>query len=362
MTAQVGVILVNYGDYARRFLPACRDSLRAQSYPPECLRVYIVDNASTPGSREYLRRQYPEAVILPRPDGNYAAANNLGLRRAHRDGCDYLVAANLDTVFDRDWLRELVAVAEAHPEAGLVQSKILLYPRSAAERRHPKLYSLGGRIHYLGFGLNEGYGEPDREVSGTPEIPGFGCGCALLFKPRVLDLVGGYNEAYYMYHDDLELGWKARWAGETLLLAPRSRVFHKYEVSRSVRMSYYLERNRYLTLFTFYRPTALLLLLPALLLVDLAVAAYWGLTGRGREKLRVYAHFCRRNTWRDLRREQRELRRQARVWEGTIIRDFAGALEFQHNPPWLLKKVLNPCLAWYWRLVRGVLASRPFFF
>ena len=69
MNKRVGIILINYQDYAQRFLANCRDSLRQQTYPAELSSVIIIDNASSPATQEYLQSNYPEATILPRSDG-----------------------------------------------------------------------------------------------------------------------------------------------------------------------------------------------------------------------------------------------------------------------------------------------------
>ena len=126
MSKTVAIILVNYKDYAERFLAPCRDSLRAQNYPVEATRIYIIDNASTNESREFLKQSFPEAIIITREDGNYAAAGNAGFKRALADSCEYVVSVNMDTVMAPDWLSELVKALEENPEAGIAQSKILL--------------------------------------------------------------------------------------------------------------------------------------------------------------------------------------------------------------------------------------------
>ena len=65
-----------------------------------------------------------------------------------------------------------------------------------------------------------------------------------------------------MYHDDLEMGWKAKLAGYKIVLAPKSVCYHKYEFSRSIKMVYYMERNRLITHFSFYELTSILAILP----------------------------------------------------------------------------------------------------
>ena len=223
---KTGIILINYKDYAKKFLEECRDSLYSQSYPKEDFKVYIVDNSSSKESREYLKKTYPEATIIPRPDGNYAAANNEGILRAIKDSCSYFVIANMDTKFDENWLSELVKAVKENPEAGMIQSKVLLYPKDG-DLNYPKINTIGNIIHYLGFGFTSSYKLADKKIEGYPEII-YASGCSFIVSKKVLDKIGAYDENYYMYHDDTEMGLKARLAGYKNLLAPRSIVYHKY--------------------------------------------------------------------------------------------------------------------------------------
>ena len=355
MPKKIGIILVNYQDYAVRFLNACRDSLRAQDYPVEFVHIYIVDNAATLETADYLKINYPEARILPRPDGNYAAANNLGLNQAINDGCDYLVTANMDTEMRPDWLTELVKALDNNPAAGIAQSKILLFPRPEETRNNPRLNSLGNIIHFLGFGFTFGYGEADREIPGFPEIKGYASGCSFIIRAETFRKSGGYNEEFYMYHDDLELSLKVRLAGYKIVLAPRSVIFHKYEFSRSVRMLYYMERNRYLTLLIFY-PARLFLLvaLPGACL-DIVMFFYSLFGGWFKEELKIWGYFSRYSTYLKIRDARREIKKISIVEFSKVARDFSGRIEFQEIANPLLKYLGNPLLAWYWSLIKRII-------
>lgn len=353
MTEKIGIVLVNYGNYAERFLAACRDSLRRQDYGADNFRVYIVDNASTPASRAYLQAVYPEAIILERADGNYAAANNLGIARAANDGCPAAVVANMDTEMDAGWLSALVRGLEDNPGAGIIQSKIMLYPD--AGQSPPLVNSLGNRLHFLGFGFTSGYREADRRLEGYPEISGYASGCSFIIRCSVWEQIGGYDEAYYMYHDDVEIGLKTRLAGWRIALAPASVVYHKYEFSRSIRMFYYMEKNRYRLLLTFYPLGLLLLLLPALVFLEGGLIFYALLGGRAGAKFKAIAFALRPSSWREISARRRQLKALARIPFLELARTFAGRLDFvEINNP-VLKYVANPILGLYWRLVKLII-------
>lgn len=352
---KVGIILVNYKEYANKYLSACRDSLRTQTYTN--FIVYIIDNASSAESLEYLKTLYPEAIILPRVDGNYCAANNLGMKQAITDGCDYLIAANMDTEFEPDWLKELVLALISNPEAGIAQSLILLYPKTEAERLDPKINTSGNVLHFLFFGFTSNYNLKKSEVVLTnyQEIPGYASGCSFIIRQEVFTEIGGYNEDYYMYHDDLDISLKTKLAGHKIILATNSIMWHKYEFERSVRMLYYMERNRALSFLAFYPIVLILLLAPVFLIMSLGMALFSILGGWFGTKLKVTASFFKLSTWRlvfKMRRHNQEITKE-NVYK--IAKTFKGKIEFQEIDNPILKYLVNPVFNAYWNLIKKII-------
>ncbi len=352
MSKKVGIILVNYKDYVNRFLAECRDSLREQTYSD--FRVYIVDNASTKETRDYIKDNYPEAVVLPRKDGNYSAANNLGIKRAGDDGCQYFVIANMDTSFDCNWLKELVLAMDDKKEAAFIQSKILFYPQEAGEGSFSKINSLGNIINFLGFGFTSFYSEPDREIKGFPEI-GYASGCSFITTKEVIDKIGYYDEEYWMYHDDLEMGWRARLAGYKIYLAPESVVYHKYEFSRSIRMLYYMERNRYLSILHYYRWPTLVLISPAILAMELGMILYsipgkWFLV-----KMRSNLYFLNPFNWIKIFRKRGMVKKVRNRKDREVMISFQGRIMFQEIDNPVLKYLANPILDLYWNIIKKII-------
>lgn len=356
MDKKVGIVLVNYKmHYLERFLAECRDSLRAQTYPRELTQVYIADNGTDDDTQAYLKEHYPEAVSIPRVDGNYAAGNNAGLRRAYDDGCDLFVIVNMDVRLKKDWLEELARAVEANPGVGQVQSKMLLYPQTREEWKKPFINSIGNVMQFLGFGFTQGYKEPDRYIDGYPEIRGYASGCSFITTREVLEKIGGYDEEYYMYHDDIEMSWRVKLAGYKVLLAPKSVMYHKYEFNRSVRMLYYMERNRYLAILHYYTIRSLFLILPALLVMEAGMLFYSVINGWIATKLRVYAYFLRPSTWRKIIRKRKMVAKLRVVRDFEVVKDFSGSVLFQEIENPALKYIANPFLKIYWAVVKRFL-------
>jgi hypothetical protein len=353
MSGKAGIVLVNYKDYANKFLAECRDSLRKQSYPD--FNVYIVDNASSETSREYIKNNYPEAVIIPRKDGNYAAANNAGMKKAGEDGCQYFVIANMDTCFDRDWLFELVVAMKGLKDAGFVQSKMLLYPETKEESGRPRLNSLGNIMNFLGFGYTSAYKESDRDIDGYPEITGYASGCSFITGKEIIDKIGYYDEEYWMYHDDVEMGWRVKLAGYSIYLAPKSRVYHRYEFGRSIRMLYYMERNRYLVMFHYYTCPTLFLLLPAIAAMEAGMMVYSIAGGWAGTKIKVCLYFWKPSTWVKIMQKRRRVKALRVTKEKDIIKYFEGRVLFQEIDNPVLKYVANPAFNIYWNIIKRII-------
>ncbi len=350
---KIGIILVGYQDYVNRFLLECRDSLRAQNYPQDLYQVYIVDNCSI-NDCEFIKKNYPEAKCVSRLDGNYAAANNLGIQMARADNCQYFVIANMDTKFDPNWLSELAKAVEADHKIGIAQSKILLYPKNKEEWQKPKINSIGNIMHFLGFGFTRRYKEPDKLIKGLPEIT-YASGCSFIVKKEVLDKIGLYDEDYWMYHDDIEMSWRTRLAGYKIVLAPRSIVYHKYEFSRSVRMLYYMERNRYLAMFHYYKLATILLLLPAIITMEAGMIAYSLVQGWFGTKLKVIAYFLKTGTWMKIRKKRQLVKKIRKLSDKKIIKNFEGRVLFQEIENLVLKYIANPILNFYWRVIKQII-------
>ncbi len=344
---KVAIIIINYKDYAERFLADCIDSLRQQQANNFTWQLYIIDNASNDDSQIYLKQHVPEAKIIPRKDGNYSAANRAGIEKAMQDGCDYFVIANMDVEFDRNWLNELVKSINSNEKVGIAQSKVMLYSNKN------KINSIGNIIHFLGFGFTKGYNEEDKgQYDDTHEITGYASGSSLIIKREVIERIGNYDEKYYMYHDDLEMGWRTKLSGYKIILAPQSVVYHKYEFSRSVRMLYYMERNRYIAIFSFYKlPTILLILLP-LIIMDLGMLLYSIVNGWFFTKLKVYGYFLKPSSWSHIFKTRYKVKKYRKITDRKATENIAGKVEYQEIMNPVLKYIVNPVFNLYWKVVR----------
>lgn len=180
----------------------------------------VVDNASSDGSIEFIKNNYPavKALGLEKNEG-FALANNIGAREAKGR---YIVFLNNDTEVSPGWLDALHKVLASEPEAGLAGSKLLLYD-------DPKrLNSAGAAIVSSGGGFDMGFMEEDTGTSGPPEERGAVCAASMMAKKDEFLSLGGFDPAYFMYFEDVDLSWRYWLSGKKVLYVPSSVVLHKF--------------------------------------------------------------------------------------------------------------------------------------
>jgi GT2 family glycosyltransferase len=233
----VSVIIVNWN--GKQHLATCLDSLAAQSYQE--FETILVDNGSSDGSVDFIRTHYPWVKLVISPDNSgFARGNNLGFAQA---GGEYLVTLNNDTQVDPDWLQRLVEVAEDNNQAGMVGSRICAF-------EEPDLIdSLGVRI--CADGMSRGAFR--KQAFSSLELPEvfeilLPSACAALYRKSMLEQIGWFDEDFFAYCEDTDLGLRGRLAGWQALLARDAVVLHKYSQSGGAFSPFKLflvERNHY---------------------------------------------------------------------------------------------------------------------
>lgn len=344
---KVAVIVLTYNgeDYVDKCLSSLRHVYDSDDYEP---RVIVVDNASEDRTKEIVRERYPSARLIEGGvNAGFAEGNNIGMRAALEWGADYVYLLNQDASASVGFLSEALKVAESDKKTGSVQSLILLEPDRNL------INSSGNAIHFLGLGYSMDYRRPLEEWKneGVKEIA-YASGAGVLYASGALGEVGLFDGDLFLYHEDLDLGWRMRIAGYKNVLAPDSRVYHQYEFSKSITKYYYMERNRYIVLFKNFRTWTLVLLFPFLLASEIALFVISLCSGWYREKVRVYGHFLKRDTWRHIRRERAKTAQTRRAGDREIIRLFTPVIAFQDVVGPFTRYAANPLMVVTWSILR----------
>ena len=268
---RVAVVTVIYR--CEKFMHGLLESIAALDYPRERLEFHLVDNGAGDGSLAAARTEIERLgdrlppIVIHEPGGNvgFAVGNNIALRAAIERGVDHAFLLNPDATFEPAALKEVVAVAASAPDVGAVQSLLVL-------GSDPEVVNTSGNhIHFLGFGYVGGYLGARAGVPAGPRDITFCSGACVLLPVPVLKHVGLFDETLWLYHEDLDLGWRIRLTGRRNLVAPSSVCRHHYEFSRAKSKWYWMERNRWIVVLKNYRLATILLLLPAMVIADLGL-------------------------------------------------------------------------------------------
>lgn len=286
------------------FLEPCLGSLAKQTLPPA--EVIVVDNGSSDRSVELVRQRFPEVRLISFPENRgFAAAMNAGIADAKAGLVAFL---NNDAVAEPAWLEELVACLDRHPEAAGATSKLLLADRP-------------GHLDGAGDGLTRsflpyvrGHGEPDGGQF-EDEVEVFGAsGAAALWHAAALRELGGFDERFFAYYEDVDLSFRARLRGYEIWYAPQSVVRHARGGTAGQHVDFALfhpVKNRW---FMIVKNTPARILARRLPAIAAGEAFFWARTVRRRAPgalLRAYREVLRR--WPELRRERREIQSTRKI-------------------------------------------------
>lgn len=305
------------------------------------LEVIVVDNGG--GEEVDAAAQLPFVdVVSPGTNLGYAAGCNLGARRASGD---VLVFFNPDAVAAPGAIRELAGTL-ADETIGIAMARLRLLDR-------PQLLNSSGNVlHLSGLAWVGGYGEAADGVAELREVAS-PSGAALAIRAELFSDLGGFTEELFAYHEDVQLGWRARLRGLRVVVNPRADVYHDYEYGRHARKNYYLERNRLVFVLSCYSGRLLLVLAPVLLSTELSMVVLAAKEGWLRDKVAGWG-WCARN-WRWLLRHRRETQSLRRVPDRTLARLLSPLVDPAVVAVPLAVRLANPLLAAYWPLARRAL-------
>ncbi len=228
----MSVIIPNYN--GERFLPELLAALDRQTFAD--FETIFVDDASTDGSVEWVEANYPAVrVIVNRRNRGFVASANLGAAAARGR---VIVLLNNDTQPEDEWLAELAKAVCLNPQAGIFASKVLLYDRPDV------LHTTGDLMGADGLPANRGVWERDEgQYDAAAEVFG-GCGCGAAYRRELWEALGGLDEDFWMYLDDVDFAFRAHLLGESAVFVPAARVLHHLTATAGGALSsYYVGRN-----------------------------------------------------------------------------------------------------------------------
>ncbi len=222
----------------------CLASLARQTHTRQ--HIIVLDNASTDGSPEAVRAEFPNVELVGLTDNQgYAGNNNVGIKLALERGADWVFVLNEDTVLDPGCLAALVAQGEADAKVGIVGP--LVYHHDDQD----VIQSAGGEMNTHLESWHRGQNQKDAGQYARPLASDWISGCAILVRRNVIEQIGMLDARFFYYWEEVEWCLRARKAGWGIVMTPAARLWHKgvqqnYQPKPSV--TYYGTRNRLMML------------------------------------------------------------------------------------------------------------------
>jgi GT2 family glycosyltransferase len=235
---RVGVVVLNWNGchHLKTLLP----TLRASDHPD--FFVIVVDNGSHDGSQAWLSEQ-PEELLALEQNLRFAGGNNVGARRALQLGADVVLLLNNDTAIQPDTIRALSRPFASNARLGIVGPRIV-------HLGDPGRIWYGGGIFAPRWGLVH-HRALRRRIGEGKDPPGptdWVSGCALAIRAELWEALGGLDESFYIYAEDVDLCLRARRAGWSVEYVPDAQLGHAVSASvgghRSAFKSYHRTRSR----------------------------------------------------------------------------------------------------------------------
>jgi len=260
-------------------LRSCLQSLTRQNLN-QSFEVVVIDNGSDDGSPEMVLKEFGKSTrfrlkLIGNPDNRgFCAANNQGFAASDTE---FVALLNNDAEAEADWLEKLLSAFDGRPDVGMAASKILVHD-------DPRRIDKAGHLIYPdGQNRGRGTGELDEGQYDRVEEILWPDGCAAMYRRAMLNEIGGFDEDFFAYADDAELGLRARIAGWKCLYIPGAVVRHHRGATLGVRSSRRLElieRNRVLLAAKLF-PWGLLWLNGVYYGMRLGAGVWAAITGQG---------------------------------------------------------------------------------
>lgn len=271
----ISIVIVYWN--SEKFLPRCLDCLSRQTF--QDFEIIIVDNGSTDSGMMVLEQAYPQFTLRTErypTNLGFAAANNIGARLANGK---WLVLLNADAFPEPTWLEKLVTASEAYPHAASFSSRQL-------QANQPDILDgAGDAYHVSGFAWRIGLGYPAQHYGLEATELFSPCAAAAMYLREAFLDVGGFDEDFFSYYEDVDLGFRLQLKGYRCMYVPEAVVHHIGSATFGVRsdFAFYHSHRNLVWAFIQNMPGVLFWrYLPAHMMANLIYVLYYTLLGRGK--------------------------------------------------------------------------------
>lgn len=238
----------------------CLESLSRLDSRDLDVEVVVIDNASTTPFtfKNKTVGKFPLNIIHSSTNTGFSGGHNIGMQYALKEGADYILILNNDTIVDKGLVKHLVSAIEKESNIGIACPKIYFSPGSEYHKDKYDKKDIGKVLWYAGedmdwkniLGQHRGVDEVDQGQYDKKEETEFATGCCMLVAMEVIKKIGMFDEKYFLYYEDTDFTMRAKNAGYKALYVPDAYLYHKNAASTggsgSDLQDYFITRNRLL--------------------------------------------------------------------------------------------------------------------
>ncbi len=319
----ISVVIVNWN--GRRFIQRCLNGLKRQTFKE--FTAILVDNGSSDGSVELVRREFCEVKIIAlRENLGFAAGNNLALEQINTK---YVSLLNNDAIPHPDWLANLVNALDGDAEAGFAAAKMLSY-------YSPELIDRAGDVFTTaGTALLRGRGKRSEAYNKQEYVFG-ACAGAALYRTDMLQEIGLFDEDFFLLYEDVDLSFRAQLRGYKCIYVPDAVVYHigSGSIGEDTPTSVYYSHRNLEWVYVKNMPASLIRrTIAPHLIYDLAAFLFFMTKGRGGDYLRA--------KWDALKGIRTALQKRDKIQKSKTVCDAYvwSLLEKEHFLPRLTRRL-----------------------
>lgn len=216
MKTNIYIVIPNWN--GEEYISNCLEALIGQA---QSSNIVVVDNGSVDKSVSIIKNRFPEVTLLDfKNNAGFAGGVNRGIKYAIKSGAEYIALLNNDAVADKNWLKNLVEVAEKHKTVGIVTGKLMRDDKQTIDSTGETL-RVNGMPHPRGRNeIDKGQYEKSNYVFGAT-------GGASLYRVEMLKQIGLFDEKFFAYFEDVDISFRAQLAGWKVYYEPKAIAYHK---------------------------------------------------------------------------------------------------------------------------------------
>lgn len=274
--------------------------------------VILIDNNSTDNSHIICKKKFPMIKLVENNKNLGIGARTIGLEKAKGE---FTVFLDSDTKVDPNWLVNLLKSYKDNG-SGLYQAKLL------DMNDHCVINTAGNMTNVFGLGFSRGKGEIDVGQYDRLQIICFPAGACTFSSTKIMRKIGGVDYVFFMYHDDMDYGWRAWLQGIPSYYEPKAIVYHlgSSTFKWTSKKFFYLERNRWICLLTLYSKRTLAKIFPLLVIIEVGIFFYFLSKGLGLTKIKSY--FSLRKIRNEIKNKEKTVGKTRKLSDKEVIKNF----------------------------------------